>query len=366
MHKVRRMLLLLILGAFLMSYIPARVGAEEIGLKIEVGEPGQKTASFCVNQPHSWRIRAKVQPNWENITILQTLPPELTLDTTSIGACIMADNGERILLRMEEHYLLTAGSVFVEAGVSDRFCVTFTPEGIAFLREYMTRGSELLIRYKASINARARMGSQIVGTAQMNLNNDKGKKYIFLSDKAVVSTGGFQIFCCDSMGNPLKGGKFMLAREATQAELEDSRYEKEILEAEGKNIAVLYQRFYPSSDLEGGKTDQAVTDEHGAAWFYGLAYGTYYLVQTESAQENYLPSKPIPVQINEVSHLTSEDGWTDGQGTVTDNTIHVVGAQLLLPNTGGPGTIAYTLSGVLVILCACMLLWYNRRGTSFI
>ena len=79
-----------------------------------------------------------------------------------------------------------------------------------------------------------------------------------------------------------------------------------------------------------------------------------------------MPSKPIPVQINEVSHLTSEDGWTDGQGTVTDNTIHVVGAQLLLPNTGGPGTIAYTLSGVLVILCACMLLWYNRRGTSFI
>ena len=41
----------------------------------------------------------------------------------------------------------------------------------------------------------------------------------------------------------------MLAREATQAELEDSRYEMEILEAEGKNIAVLYQRFYPSSDL---------------------------------------------------------------------------------------------------------------------
>lgn len=363
MGKVQRMLAVWILSCILSGYLAVNASAEEISLKIDAGEPGQKTASFSVGQQHSWQIRARLRGEWEGITILQTLPIELTLDTASVGVHLANDNGEQILLRMEEHYTLTAGSVFVEAGMSDRLCISLTKEGLLFLSEYMTPASELVVSYRAKINTGAQMGRQIVAIAQMNLTDSEGKKIIFLSDKSAVSTGGMRILLSDTTGKPFGGGHFMLAREATPEELEDSRYEIEILETGIEPIAVLYEQFYTSEDLQGSKTDIAVTDANGMAICYGLAYGTYYLVQTDSAREDLLPSKPIKVQINEVSHLTAEDGWTDSLGNIEDNTIHITGTALVMPNTGGPGTIPYTVSGAAVIFCACLLLWYNRKRT---
>lgn len=361
MRMVRKALILLIFFCLLVKNISLYAYAEEIGLYMGVEEPEQKTASFSVGQQHRWFIRIKLSGDWDGVTILQTLSPALTLDAGTVGLRLVRENGEQILLRMEEQYLLTAGSVFVEEGTADRFCITLTREGMDFLSEYMTQSWELVVSYTAKINASAAMGSQILGTAQMNLTDTNGKKYIFLSDKAVASTGGIHILLTDPEGKPLEGSSFMLAREATREELEDDTCFKEILDTGNETIAVIYERFYTSGDMRGEKCDIAVTDGEGEALCYGLAYGTYYLVQTESGQENILPSKPIRVEINEASHITPEDGWTDSLGRIVDSTVRVTGGKMVMPDTGGPGTVPYTVSGTVVILSACLLLWYNRK-----
>ena len=365
MRYVSKMLLTIgVIATLFMHQLPFCAAAAEDSLQINVGQLGQKTASFSVGERHRWYLRSKLPDNWEQISgfmVLQTLSPALTLETGSVSVSLAQENGERILLRMEEHYQLTAGSVFVEEGTADRICIDLTPEGMEFLSEYQTDSSELVISYMAKINTSASMGTQILGTAQRNQTDAEGERQILLSDKAAATTGGFHILLKDPAGRPLDQEHFMLAREAAQEEISDENETKELLDTGDQTIAVIYERFYTSEGLSGEKSDIAATDERGSAVCYGLAYGTYYLVQTESVREELLPSKPVKVIVDEVSHLTASDGWTDSSGKIVDNTVHVTATTIVVPRTGGPGTVPYTAAGAAVIFCACFLLWYNRR-----
>ena len=359
--------LLLTLGVILslmLQQLPVCTAASGSSFQIDVGNLGNKTSTFPVGERHRWYIRSSLPDDWEKIcgfTVLQTMSPALTLETGSINVSLIQKNGERILLRMEEHYQLTAGSVFVEEGTADRICIDLTPEGMLFLEEYQTDGSELVISYAAKINSGASMGTQILGIAQRNQTDMNGDRRIDLSDKAVAATGGFHILLKDLDGNPLEGECFMLAREATPEEISEENVTKELLETENQTIAVVYERFHTSEALTGGKSDRAVTDETGAAVCYGLAYGTYYLVQTESSRDGLLPSKPVKVIVDEASHLTAADGWKDSTGGTVDNTVYVTATLLVMPQTGGPGTALYTTGGTAVIFCAWILLWNNSK-----
>ena len=367
--RIGKLLVVVLICTCLAKSLPLYAGAETVSIHMDVGEFGQKTASFAVGEEHRWHIRTQLPEmpgDISGITVLQTLSPALTLDTESVGVKLLQKNGEQILLRMEEHYDLSAGSVFVEEGVADRLCISLTQEGMAFLAGYQEPNAELMVSYRAKINTFAKMGTQILGTAQLNLTDAQGRRQIYLSDKAVASTGGFHILLTDPQGEPLEGERFMLAREAKPEELEAPSVEKELLDTGMETIAVIYEQFYTTENLIEGKTDIAVTGINGEALCYGLAYGTYYLVQMESYRDDLLTSRSVKVQVNESSHLTVDDGWTDGKGAVADNTVRVTASRLVMPQTGGCGTVPYTLSGTLVILCACLLLWYNRKRSSIL
>lgn len=353
-----------IITTLLLQQIPVCATAAESSLWIDVGNLGCKSASFSVGEWHRWYIRSSLTDDWENISdlmVFQTLSPALTLETGSISVSLIREDGERILLRMEEHYQLTSGSVFVEEGTADRICIELTREGMDFLSRYQTDASELLISYRAKINNFAEMGAQILGTAQRNQTDTNGDRRIILSDKSAVSVGGFSFNLQDSVGNPLEQESFMLAREADQKEILDDTVTKELLDTGDQTIAVVYERFFTSETITGKKTDRAVTDETGSAVCAGLAYGTYYLVQTESFRENLLPSKPVKVIVDETSHLTASDGWRDSTGNTVDKTVHVTATMVVMPQTGGSGTVSYTDAGGAVVFCACILLWYNRK-----
>ena len=364
---IRRMCrILMALGIFcrMILWVPVDVYAVTLHLSMEVGVPGQKTASSSVGDPLKWYIRSTLPETWQEISaisVFQTLSPALTLDPSSAGLRLVQTNGEQILLRMEEHYVLTAGAVFTEEGTADRLHISLTREGMDFLEEYQMPGSQLELSYTAGINTCAPVGRQLLGSAQMTLTDRSGKKYIFLSDKAAAATGGFCVHLTDPTGIVPGEGSFMLAREASEKELEDDSVFKELLDTGTETLAVVYETFYTSRDMSGEKTDIAVTDEAGNAVCYGLAYGTYYLVQTETGHENTLASGPVRVEINEVSHVTQDDGWMDSEGNVADHTVRVAYSVLTMPRTGGIGREVFTISGLAIILCACLLLWYNHK-----
>ena len=88
--------------------------------------------------------------------------------------------------------------------------------------------------------------------------------------------------------------------------------------------------FSASAEIEG---DFIYWVENGEATIYGLAFGTYYLVETQAPEGYNKLSKPQRIEIDENSH-------TEAGVIIVENT-----AGAVLPTTGGMGTGIFTVTG---------------------
>lgn len=359
MGRCYRIMLLCVLLALCQLPISA-AEADTSEIQVYIQEPGVRNASVSMSEPHRWVLCCSIpEPmQWQIVTVIQTLSPDLTYVPDSLDV-ILHRAGECISLAMEQHYTFTGGSVFTETGTADRICVTLTEEGYQML----TPEAQLRISYGAELKDTAPVGTQILGTAQMNCTDKDGKRFVFLSDKATVSTGGVSIQLMDSLGESVPGAMFMIAREATELDLLQNKAGVEILDTGEEVISVVYVSFL---DAAGNLRYVLETDRKGVGRCWGLKYGTYYLVQTEHPEGMGLPVNPVKITVNEVSHLTAEDGWKNSNGVLADNTVSIHSREVVMPQTGGPGTYAYTVSGTIVIMSACLLLWLNRNKKLYV
>ena len=97
------------------------------------------------------------------------------------------------------------------------------------------------------------------------------------------------------------------------------------------------------------------TNDQGAAYFNGLADGTYYLVETKAPAGYNLLEKPVKVEV--------KSGSTEADLSVTADVANSTGTTL--PSTGGMGTtIFYVLGSVLVIGAVVLLVTKKRMSTK--
>ena len=182
--------------------------------------------------------------------------------------------------------------------------------------------------------------------------NSAGMDYDADSDIPEVHTGGIHLLKTDPQGNPLAGAELRIAREATEAELADENMVKQKLTVQGEVLDVVFVDFLPQADLTGEKVDRIVTGDDGKASFCGLAYGSYYLVETKAPAGYNLLTEPVAVQIDGESHLVTED---------KDPTVRIINTKFVLPETGGMGTALFTVVGLLIICSAAILIFMNSR-----
>ena len=109
---------------------------------------------------------------------------------------------------------------------------------------------------------------------------------------------------------------------------------------------------YADVDLNN-KITSISTDASGTGQNIGLASGTYYLKQTKAPSGYSLLRDSIPVTISDAT----DEGDT---GVVT---VKVAATKIgALPITGGFGTIAFTVSGIMIIAAAILfVVVYKRR-----
>lgn len=100
-----------------------------------------------------------------------------------------------------------------------------------------------------------------------------------------------------------------------------------------------------------------VRTANGIATFNGLAPGTYYVKET-TAPENYnLNSHVFTITIN-------NDGTVYGTD-VTGIQLTVKDTKLIVPETGGTGTLIFTIIGIALIACAAVLfVIYKKKNAS--
>lgn len=114
---------------------------------------------------------------------------------------------------------------------------------------------------------------------------------------------------------------------------------------------------YTDSECKKVATNGAkvTTNDNGKAKFTGLKAGTYYL-REEKAPEGYnINSKTFTITISETGVVTSSDLTVDNGTAVVPDTL------LIVPQTGGMGTMMFTIGGAALIACAGVLFFIVRR-----
>lgn len=320
---------------------------------------GNTTDSYGVGVDHTWIIRTTIPKTialGKEYVITDTLDYRLSYQRfDKLELALSAGTAEPTALIRGTDYTVTEETVQdAEERDVTKLTISLTQTGMKKVGKlvgdepasYVLRSSFL-----AQINRNAQLATEIPNDADVDYTNNVGKKFTATSEEAEVHTGGVKLLKVNSEQKPLAGATFELYRMATQAEVNADLEKNELptLQLGETTYRVVRCAFYNSADLSGDAVTSLTTGADGSGYLYGLAYGDYYLVETQAPDGYNLLAAPVEVTINATSH-------TANGGAVT--VVNTNGLQL--PSTGGIGTGVYTAVGEL-LLCAAAILLLRRR-----
>ncbi len=149
----------------------------------------------------------------------------------------------------------------------------------------------------------------------------------------------------------LPGAVFEVYRKANEQEVATG---EGLYYLEGYSAPMIRLSFYDNETMTGKPVSSVTSDEEGRITVFGLAYGTYYLLETDPPKGYTPPVKAAEILVNGESHM---EEWT----VTVENTSGAV-----LPNTGGLGVAPYYVLGGALVLAVLtgFLLRKKNNGTS--
>ena len=314
---------------------------EDIEIAKDINEIGREQDTHHVGQVHTWIIRTSI-PAGMATGLRYEITDSLNYQLTYAGNVKVAvsereapAHEDLVPLIEDEDYRLTVteGTELVNGAEEPvtAFRVALTASGMAKAAAVVGDAPELRVYFDAFIDEDAIIGTGIPNQAHVSYENNVGLDFERDSDIPEVHTGGLALVKTDASNQArrLAGAVFTL----------------NVKNEDGSFTPV---PFYTDPAMTQ-QTEQAVTDANGSALFCGLAYGTYYLIETEAPEGYNLLSEPVELVINGTSHLE------ENAVTVTNS------ARFQLPETGGIGTALFTFGGAGILGAAALVLLGGRR-----
>lgn len=338
------------------------VVTEDIVIEKDVTEIDNDHDTFDIGQVHTWIIQSSIPTGMANglkYEISDTLDYRLTYQgniLVTVAKGTDKAHSETVILEENVDYTVSSGKEIVDSKSVDSFQVSLTAAGMKKVAAAAATDPEntyeVRVYFGAVINTNADLGTEIPNQAHIDYVNNVGIQYEDDSDIPEVHTGGLNILKIASDNKqPLSGATFRIARPATEGEAPDLT-----ITVNGTQIGLIYVDFYGTADLSGEKVSQITTGEDGTAVLYGLAYGNYYLVEIAAPNGYNRLAAPVAVEVTATSHLTGE---AEGSYVTITNS-----SEFHLPETGGIGTVAFTVAGLALICSACTLFFlsYKRKA----
>ena len=224
---------------------------------------------------------------------------------------------------------------------------------IPVLNNKYTIGAEIEITYTAVVNenAVAKIGNNAATLTYSNDPIDTSKTTTTPEDKETVYSAKVVInkYVKGSNTEKLAGAEFVLYKE---------------VKADGSDTTTKYYYKWNETDkkvewtTDKAQTTVKTTNDEGAASFYGLKDGTYYLEEIKAPAGYNLLKAPVQVTVNGANATTANLSSL----TVTGNVENSSGAEL--PETGSMGTTIFYVLGSVLILAAVVLLVTRKRMSS--
>lgn len=202
----------------------------------------------------------------------------------------------------------------------------------------------IVFTYKATLNEKAIEVDKTTNTANVHYGNDPNHLTEGTPDKVVVRTHTLTINKKNETGEMLAGAEFQLYKGI------------EVTGNPIKFVELTNGSYRVAKEGEPSTTDTLVSPTGGVITVKGLDAGEYRLVETK-APNGYNQLKN-PVEIN-IQAESSDKGETI---TVKGNTVDVTNkAGTLLPETGGMGTVIFTVVAIVLILGVVASFVFSRR-----
>jgi fimbrial isopeptide formation D2 family protein/LPXTG-motif cell wall-anchored protein len=340
------------------------------GVDKDVSAPGTDSATADIGKTVQWIIKGEVPSDLfqtakdgtevyaKKYSLTDTIDSRLNYKG-NVVVKLLDKNGTETVLPAADYDAATGTTATVDAA-GGTLKVTLTNAGMKAIQQTLdaqtaTGIPEIRVYFDTAINSTAVSGTTIPNNVTIDYTNSTGKVYdpsTVPEDKIPeVHTGGLMIDKVkkDSPTTKLDGATFKIARDATAAEIADASVTKETITVGGVSKTVVFVNFYNNAANTGSQVADVTTANGGQAVINGLAYGTYYLVETKAPSGYNMLTTPVTVTI-------------DANSLQTANAVQVADSQqFTLPITGGSGTLLFTLGGVVLIGTACILIFCTRR-----
>ena len=241
------------------------------------------------------------------------------LDFSAISSFVVKDGETSLLVKSDGTVVNAAGNTVATITISGKNLT------IAFNVDYVT-STTVTVEYKAKLNNSAVLGDTgNLNSATLTYSNDPYGTGTVTSNvtQTSVFTYGVEvlIYANGDKSKVLSGVKFEVYSDASLTK----------------------------------KLGEMTTDSTGRGRLPGLAEGTYYLKQVSTASGYTLPKDAVTVKVKlEGSTPGSVEGYYEAEVAAFE-----AGT---LPFTGGPGTILYTVIGMITIVSAILLfVLYARK-----
>ena len=252
---------------------------------------------------------------------------------------------------------------YVTSTANDDGTTTLTIDLSSSIKQ-QTAGAAITVTYSATLNENAVIG----GTTDSNAGNTNSVKVVYSNNPGTDETGESKPSITHTYAFDFDLKKVSVAKDEQAQALAGAEFQ---LKDKDGNVIKLVKTgatdkdtYRPAKTGEAGEgvVETVTTPASGIIAFTGLKAGEYQLVETKApAGYNKLPA-PITVTIT----ATYNDDGTLNNYTVKYNGKDASGHEItvenhkgtLLPETGGMGTMLFTVLGVLVVALGAA--WYVR------
>ncbi len=367
-------------SSFKSATIPLENYRPDMEKTVYNGTSWEHDAQYGVGDTVPYKITIEVPKNIEKLstfTVTDT-PTGLTDDVNSIKIKDGATD-----LTKETHYTVTNDS--------KGFTITFKP---AQMETYA--GKELVITYNATVNNDAVVGdngnsnnAKLTYTNKINTHDSPATPSTnTIEDGAVMYSFGIKVVkTAGDTNDPLEGVEFNLYKAMTEVDAGAHGYSTldattatkyGLGDAGTGNVWACVK-----SGLKTGADGIIDTSATGTNFIGGLANGDYYLVETKTAKDYNLLTKPVQVNLQVTANVKWNESTTfDASGKLTKRTVQTTTftntnadstnqpltvAKVInrkgftLPVTGGFGTLLFSGIGVLLVLAGVGVLFSLKK-----